>query len=55
MQLSSVVFADGSAIPNRFTCDGEDVSPPLNWSGARARTPSFVVLCDDPRVRGITG
>ena len=48
MRLSSVAFADGSAIPSRFTCDGEDVSPPLNWSSAPARTRSFVVLCDDP-------
>src|ERR1035437_5100182 len=48
MRLSSVAFADGSAIPRRFTCDGEDVSPPPNWSSAPARTRSFVVLCDDP-------
>jgi Raf kinase inhibitor-like YbhB/YbcL family protein len=48
MRLSSVAFADGSAIPRRFTCDDEDVSPPLNWSGAPAETRSFVVLFDDP-------
>ena len=48
MRLSSVAFADGSAIPSHFICDGEDVSPPLNWSSAPARTRSFVVLCDNP-------
>jgi Raf kinase inhibitor-like YbhB/YbcL family protein len=37
-----------SAIPRRFTCDGEDLSPPLDWSGAPAGTRSFVLLCKDP-------
>jgi Raf kinase inhibitor-like YbhB/YbcL family protein len=48
MRLTSTAFADGSAIPRRFTCDGEDVSPPLNWSDAPTDTRSFALLCDDP-------
>jgi Raf kinase inhibitor-like YbhB/YbcL family protein len=48
MQLSSNAFSSGSAIPRRFTCDGEDLSPPLDWRGAPAATASFVLLCDDP-------
>jgi Raf kinase inhibitor-like YbhB/YbcL family protein len=48
MLLSSIAFSDGSAIPRRFTCDGEDVSPPFEWSDAPAQTRSFVLLCDDP-------
>ncbi len=48
MQLISTAFSDGAAIPRRFTCDGEDVSPALQWSGAPAQTMSFVLLCDDP-------
>jgi len=48
MQLSSSAFSNGSAIPRRFTCDGEDLSPPLAWQGAPATTRSFVLLCDDP-------
>jgi Raf kinase inhibitor-like YbhB/YbcL family protein len=48
MRLSSTAFPDGSAIPRRFTCDGEDTSPPLSWDGAPPETRSFVVLCDDP-------
>ncbi|MEX0751791.1 MAG: YbhB/YbcL family Raf kinase inhibitor-like protein [Xanthobacteraceae bacterium] len=48
MRLSSNVFADRAAIPRRFTCDGEDLSPPLDWSDAPAETRSFVLLCDDP-------
>jgi Raf kinase inhibitor-like YbhB/YbcL family protein len=48
MRLSSTAFSDGSAIPRRFTCDGKDLSPPLEWSDVPAATHSFVLLCDDP-------
>jgi len=48
MRLTSPAFQNGATIPRRFTCDGENVSPPLQWSGAPAETRSFVVLCDDP-------
>lgn len=48
MKLGSDAFRDGEAIPRRFTCDGEDISPPLEWEGAPAETRSFVLVCDDP-------
>jgi Raf kinase inhibitor-like YbhB/YbcL family protein len=48
MRLNSTAFADGSAIPRRFTCDGDDLSPPLSWSDAPPGTRGFVLLCDDP-------
>jgi Raf kinase inhibitor-like YbhB/YbcL family protein len=48
MQLSSSTFSNGSAIPRRFTCDGKDLSPPLDWSESPPETRSFVLLCDDP-------
>jgi len=48
MQLSSTAFSDGSAIPRRNTCDGEDLSPPLEWSDPPREARSFVLLCDDP-------
>lgn len=48
MRLSSSSFSQGSTIPRRFTCEGEDFSPPLEWSDAPAGTRSFVLLCDDP-------
>jgi len=48
MQLRSTAFIDGATIPSRFTCDGEDLSPPLTWSNAPAATRSFVLFCDDP-------
>ncbi|MEW6641745.1 MAG: YbhB/YbcL family Raf kinase inhibitor-like protein [Pseudomonadota bacterium] len=48
MNLLSSAFADGAHIPRRFTCDGDNRSPPLQWSGAPAGTQSFALLCDDP-------
>jgi hypothetical protein len=48
MKLVSSAFADEAAIPRRFTCDGENISPPLQWSNAPEGTRSFVLLCDDP-------
>jgi Raf kinase inhibitor-like YbhB/YbcL family protein len=48
MLLKSSAFSDGAKIPRRFTCDGEDLSPPLEWTGAPAAMQSFVLLCDDP-------
>lgn len=54
MQLSSTAFSDGTAIPSRYTCDGEDISPPLSWSDPPAGTRSFVLLCDDHDAPGGT-
>jgi Raf kinase inhibitor-like YbhB/YbcL family protein len=54
MKLNSTGFTNGAPIPRRYTCDGEDLSPPLAWSGAPAATRSFVLLCDDPDAPGGT-
>lgn len=54
MRLRSSAFADGSAIPRRFSCDGEDISPPLEWTDVPAATKSFALLCDDPDAPGGT-
>ena len=48
LSLSSAAFTAAGRIPRRYTCDGEDVSPPLAWTGAPATTESFVLLVDDP-------
>jgi Raf kinase inhibitor-like YbhB/YbcL family protein len=48
MRLSSTAFAHGGAIPTRFTCDGDDISPAVAWSGAPADTRSFAIVCSDP-------
>jgi Raf kinase inhibitor-like YbhB/YbcL family protein len=52
MQLRSSAFSDGETIPRRFTCDGQDLSPPLEWSGAPAQALSFAIVCDDPDAPG---
>lgn len=46
--LSSPAFAPGEEIPKRFTCEGDDVSPPLNWSGVPEGTKSLALIVDDP-------
>lgn len=47
-KLSSPVFSPGGKIPRRYTCDGEDVSPPLEWTDSPAGTSSFALIMDDP-------
>jgi Raf kinase inhibitor-like YbhB/YbcL family protein len=46
--LTSSAFRDGERIPVRHTCDGEDLSPPLAWTGVPVETRSFALICDDP-------
>jgi Raf kinase inhibitor-like YbhB/YbcL family protein len=47
-QLASTAFAAGGDIPAVYTCDGNDVSPPLTWSGTPAGTRSLALIVDDP-------
>ena len=46
--LKSSVFKNSQFIPQKYTCDGEDISPPLKWSNFPKETKSFVLICDDP-------
>ena len=46
--LRSSAFADHAAIPPRFTCEGDDVSPPLEWSAPPEGTKSLALVVDDP-------
>jgi Raf kinase inhibitor-like YbhB/YbcL family protein len=48
IKITSTAFAEGSMIPKRYTCDGEDVSPPLAWTGVPDGTKSLALICDDP-------
>jgi Raf kinase inhibitor-like YbhB/YbcL family protein len=48
VSLSSPAFGDNASIPERYTCEGEDISPPLEWSGAPQGTKSFALIVDDP-------
>jgi Raf kinase inhibitor-like YbhB/YbcL family protein len=46
--LSSRAFSHGEMIPKQYTCDGQELSPPLEWQGAPAGTKSFALIMDDP-------
>lgn len=48
LALSSPAFGDGTAIPARYTCRGQDVSPPLDWTGVPDGTGAVVLFVDDP-------
>jgi len=48
IQLTSPSFSEGNPIPKKFTCDGENVSPALSWSGAPDGTKSLALIVDDP-------
>ncbi len=47
-QLTSSAFADGREIPREYTCDSDDVSPPLTWAGIPEGAESLVLIVDDP-------
>ena len=46
--LTSSAFTHQGSIPQQYTCQGRDVSPPLAWSGAPEGTKGFVLIVDDP-------
>ena len=46
--LTSPVFEQGGRIPYLYTCEGDDISPPLQWSGAPVLTRSYALICEDP-------
>jgi Raf kinase inhibitor-like YbhB/YbcL family protein len=49
--LTSTSFVGGTPIPERHTCDGKDVSPPLSWSGTPGGAQTFALIDDDPDAR----
>lgn len=48
LTLTSTAFEDEGAIPRLYTCQGDDISPPLSWSGVPHGTRSLVLIVDDP-------
>ena len=48
LSLTSPSFSPNGEIPIRHTCEGQDISPALDWSGAPAGTRSFALIVDDP-------
>jgi Raf kinase inhibitor-like YbhB/YbcL family protein len=54
MQLTSAAFEDGGTIPTRYTCDGDDLSPPLAVTGIPSDAAALVLIMDDPDAPGGT-
>jgi len=48
LKITSSAFADNAAIPAKYTCEGDDISPPLAWSGVPDGTKSLALIVDDP-------
>ena len=48
IKITSTAFEDGDMIPSKYTCDGKNISPPLQWGAVPAETKSIAVICDDP-------
>jgi len=48
LRISSSAFSNNDTIPTRYTCDGQDVAPPLEWSDIPANARSIAIICDDP-------
>jgi len=48
LTIQSSAFTDAGAIPERYTCDGDDIAPPLAWNGVPENTRSLVLIVDDP-------
>ena len=52
MELKSTVFQEGERIPARYSCQGQDISPPLVWGEVPEQTRSFALIMDDPDAPG---
>jgi len=52
LPVSSPAFQEGDRIPAKYTCQGQDISPPLAWSQPPVGTQSFALIVDDPDAPG---
>lgn len=48
LKLISPVFREGGTIPSKYTCQGQDISPPLTWSDIPSGCKSFALIVEDP-------
>ena len=48
LKLTSPAFTHNASIPKPYTCEGKDMSPPLQWDGVPEQTRSLVLIVDDP-------
>ena len=54
IKLTSTAFKEGESIPRAYTCDGVNISPPLEWSGVPKTAKTIAIVCDDPDAPGGT-
>ncbi|GAB4437091.1 MAG: YbhB/YbcL family Raf kinase inhibitor-like protein [Cyanobacteria bacterium J069] len=48
IRLTSAAFSDGQPIPTKYTCDGENISPPLSWEGVPDAATTLALIAEDP-------
>ncbi|MDH4220912.1 MAG: YbhB/YbcL family Raf kinase inhibitor-like protein, partial [Candidatus Aminicenantes bacterium] len=48
IKITSAAFDEGGMIPEKYTCDGIDISPPLTWTSVPDGTKTLALICDDP-------
>jgi Raf kinase inhibitor-like YbhB/YbcL family protein len=48
LSLICPAFSNGARIPRRYTCEADDISPPLTWSGVPSAAQSLALIVDDP-------
>lgn len=48
IEVTSSAFKQGEMIPSKYTCDGDDMSPPISWSGIPPQAKSIALISDDP-------
>ncbi|HEX3035164.1 MAG TPA: YbhB/YbcL family Raf kinase inhibitor-like protein, partial [Thermodesulfobacteriota bacterium] len=48
IKVTSTAFEDGGMIPKKYTCDGQDISPPLSWDSVPDGTKSIALISSDP-------
>ena len=48
LKVTSTAFNEGQPIPKQYTCDGINISPPLEWSGVPKTAKTIAIICDDP-------
>jgi len=54
MKITSSAFAEGQSIPSKYTCDGSDTIPPLEFAGVPGNAKSLALIVDDPDAPGGT-
>ncbi|ADP77054.1 phospholipid-binding protein, PBP family [Methanothermus fervidus DSM 2088] len=54
MKIFSKAFKNGEKIPKKYTCDGQDISPPIKWEDIPENTKTLVLICEDPDAPGKT-